>query len=233
MKRALTFFAAPLALLLAGTSARAADIPWTFNWTASGGPDLTAPNPGFYHLASNTAGTYLQLTNEPFGKSFGTAAGTSDLTMTGIKVFSNAPPITLGSPSFASTNPVNFTLTLTDKTSGITHNFLYTVKFGGYANSGAANVTASFLGTTTYTNVQIGSSVYTVNAPVYLKPGPPDSTNPAGISVTVSVTPGSGDKPPVIPGAPEPSTMMLSCVGLSFLGLVAWRKRRQAALQSA
>ena len=231
MKRSVSVFAAAVAaLLLAGTSSRAADIPWTFNWTATGGSDLTAPSAGFYHLASNTSGTYLQLTNEPFGKSFGTAAGTSDLTMTGIKVFSTAPAITLGSPSFSGSGPVTFTLTLTDQTSGMTHNFQYAVQFGGYANSGASQVTANLTpvgSSSAFNDVQVGNSLYTVGSPVYLKPGPPDSTNPSGISVTVSV------RPVDIQKTPEPSTMVLSCVGLSFLGLAGWRKRRRAALQLA
>ena len=228
MKRSVSVFAAAVvALLLAGTSSRAADIPWSFDWTAKGGPDLSAPNTGFYRLASNTSGTYLQLSNEPVGKPFGTAAGTSDLTMTGIKVFSSAPPITLGSPSFSGSGAVTFTLTLTDKTSGMFQNFQYQVKFGGYANSGASQVTANFLGTTSYTDVQIGNNLYTINNPTYNRPGAPDTTNPGSISVTVSV------RPVDIQKSPEPSTMVLSCVGLSFLGLAGWRQRRRAALQLA
>jgi hypothetical protein len=231
MKRSVSVFTGALAaLLLAGTSARAGDIPWTFNWTSTGGPGLTTTGSGFnifYRLASNTPGTYLQLSSEPLGKPFGTAAGQSDLTMTAIKLFSSAPGVALGSPSFSMSSPVNFTLTLTDSTSGLTHNFLYTVKFGGTGNSEAANVTANFLGNTTYTDVQVGSNLYTISNPTYNRPGPPDSTNPGSISVTVSV------RPVDIQKTPEPSTMVLSCVGLAFVGLAGWRKRRQAALQLA
>jgi len=232
MKRSVSVFtAAVAALLLAGSSARAADIPWQFNWTPSGGPDLTthAGDPsGTLRLASSGgANSYLQVTNEPIGKAVGNAAGTSDLTMTGLKVFSDAPPVTLGSPNLDASNPVNFSLRLTDKASGAFHDFLFTIKFGGYFNSGAAKVTATVMGPSSYTDQAIGGNFYTVDQLVYLKPGPPDSTNPAGISVTVSV------RPVDIQKAPEPSTMVLSCVGLSFLGLAGWRKRRQAALQLA
>jgi hypothetical protein len=229
MKRSVSVFAALAALLLTGTSSRAANIPWSFNWTVTGGPDLTVKNKNFYHLASNTKGTYLRLRHEPHGKSVGNAAGTAELTMTGIKVFSHAPPHTLNPPSFNSSNPVTFTLTLTDKMSGASHPFQYTVQFGGHANAGGASLTASFLGTTTYTDVQIGNNLYTISSPVFLKLGPRDSSKRYGIFVTVSVTPDSIR----IQGASEPSTMVLSCVGLSFVGLAGWRKRRRAALRLA
>jgi hypothetical protein len=233
MKRSVSLFAAPLAaLLLAGTSARAADIPWSFNWTPAG-PSLSvnaSDPPGTLRLASNTAGSYMLVTNEPGG----TAAGNSTSVLTNLRIFSNAPPVTLGSPNFSSSSPVTFTLALKDTNSGMVHNFLYTVLFGGYINSRAAAVTAAFQGSTSFTNVQIGQNLYTINNPSFTPPGPPGAANAGSIAVQVSVTPASGGKPPpVIPGAPEPSTMALSCVGLSFLGLAGWRKRRQAALQLA
>jgi hypothetical protein len=230
MKRSVSLCTAFAALLLAGTSSRAANIPWSFNWTATGGPDLMVKNKNFYHLASNTSGTYLRLTNEPLGKSIGNATGTTELRMTAIKVFSNAPPHTLNPPSFNSSKPVTFTLTLTDKMSGATHDFLYTVQFGGHAHAGAAEVTASFSGTTTSSNVQIGSNLYSIGSPVYIKPGPPDSSKPSGLFVTVSVIPDGSSR---IQGAPEPSAMALSCVGLSLLGLATCCKRRRPALQLA
>ena len=214
MKRSVSVFTGALAaLLLAGTSARAADIPWGFNWT-----------PSTSKLASSgSANSYLAISNEPGGNS----AGNSTSVVTNLRVFSDAPPVTLGSPTFTASSPVNFTLQLTDKNSGATHNFLFTVKFGGYINSAAAAVTANFIGTTSYTNVLVGSSFYTVNMPSYTPPGVPGAANAGSISVQVSVNPTQIQK------APEPSTMVLSCVGLSFLGLAGWRKRRQATLQLA
>ena len=229
MKRSVSVLAALAALLLTGTSSRAANTPWSFNWTVTGGPDLTVKNKNFYHLASNTKGTYLRLSHEPHGKSAGNASGTSKLTMTRIKVFSHAPPHTLKPPSFNSSNPVTFTLTLTDKMSGANHHFQYMVQFGGHADARGAQLTATFLGTTTYTDVQIGNNLYTISSPVFLKSGPPDSSKRYGIFVTVSVTPDSSR----LQGAPEPSTMVLSCVGLSFVCLAGWGKRRRAALQPA
>ncbi len=204
--------AAVAALLLAGTS-RAADIPWSYNWT-----------PSTTKLVSSGGPTnYLSISNEPGGQ----AAGNSTSVLTNLKVFSDAPPVTLGSPSFNGSSPVSFNLALTDANSGMVHNFLFTVQFGGYINSRAAAVTANFQGTTSYTDVQVGSNLYTVNMPSYTPPGAPGATNSGSISVQVSV------RPVDIQKTPEPSTMVLSCVGLSFLGLAGWRKRRRAALQLA
>jgi PEP-CTERM motif-containing protein len=213
MKRSVSVFAGALAaLLLAGTSARAADIPWSFNWT----PSVTTLN-------TNTAGSNMTLTNEPGGF----AAGNSTSVLTNLRVFSNAPPVTLGSPTFTGSTPVVFSLALTDTNSGMVHNFLYTVLFGGYINSRAAAVTATFQGPTTFTDVQIGSNLYTIGMPTYTPPGPPGAANAGSIAVQVSV------RPVDIQKTPEPSTMVLSCVGLAFVGLAGWRKRRQAALQLA
>jgi hypothetical protein len=67
----------------------------------------------------------------------------------------------------------------------------------------------------------LGGNVYTPIKWSYAWPGiPRDGTN-GRISFTFDVRPIDVQK------APEPSTMLLSCVGLSVLGLRAWRRRRQ------
>jgi hypothetical protein len=66
-----------------------------------------------------------------------------------------------------------------------------------------------------------------VGSVFYTPPGPPGSDNSGSISATVTVRPVNIQK------SPEPSTMVLSVVGLSFLGLSSWRKRRQKALATA
>ena len=213
------FSAACAALLVAGTSARAEDLPWTFDWTPSNIPSnlrLIAPT-------SSTKLSYLQLTSEPIGRPFGTAAGASDLTMTGIKVFSDAPRS--NPDSLAGSAPVTFSLRLTDATTGLFHDFAYMVQFGGLISSLSAKVSAVVTPSAPYTNVQIGAGLYTISSPSYTPPGPPDSGNPSAISVSVSVVPVDSGK---VQNSPEPSTMLLSCVGLSFLGLARWRKRRLA-----
>jgi hypothetical protein len=234
MKRSVSLFtAACAAVLLAGApSARAEDLPWRFDWTPSGGPDLKLGQNILKLASSGDANSYLQLTNEPQNKPFGSAAGASDLTMTGLKVFSDAPRS--NPDSLDGSNPDKFSLRITDVTTGLFHDFAYTVKFGGLISSQSAKVTAMISPMAPFNNVPIGAGLYSVSSPTYTPPGPPDSSNPAAISVAVDVTPASGGKPPPgIQGAPEPSTMVLSCVGLSFLGVAGWRKRRQVVVEVA
>ena len=58
-------------------------------------------------------------------------------------------------------------------------------------------------------------------------PIPSLSAHPGQILAQITETPGSGGGPH---GTPEPSTMLMGCMGLSFLGFASWRKRnRQAA----
>ena len=80
---------------------------------------------------------------------------------------------------------------------------------------------------TAYTNIILGNNVYDVSNVSYTPPGPPATDNSGSIAATVNVRPLNIQK------APEPSTMVLSVVGLSFLGLSSWRKRRQKALATA
>ena len=71
----------------------------------------------------------------------------------------------------------------------------------------------------------LGDNNYTVTIRSYSPPGPPSASNYGSIAAHVDVT-------TLTPGqfnTPEPSTMVLSCLGLSFFGAASWRKRRQAA----
>src|SRR5262249_61086483 len=134
----------------------------------------------------------------------------------------HAHQLDLGSPA-----PVKFTLRLTDKTSGVFQDFVYLVQFGGTISKDSAKVTATITPQGNFTDVPVGAGFYTLSAPTFTPPGPPESSNPSAISVSVDVRPVDVQK------APEPSTMLLSCVGLSFLGLASCRRRRRTALDLA
>jgi hypothetical protein len=232
MKRLLLFFA-PAAglLLLTGPQVRAdlvaaPNAQWSYNFTPSA-PSVTADSPG--------TGT-ISFTNEPGGS----ATGDSDLAVTNLQV--HAFPGTSDTLNNATTGNYTISMLLTDNASNTSATLTFSGKLSGSFSSGNANVTdavtgvptssvtpvASGLGTVT---VALGANFYTVSLidkngnPYYTPPGPPSQQNFGSIGAFVSVqTDGSGH----ISGAPEPSTLVLSCLGLVFAGAASWQKRRRS-----
>ena len=92
--------------------------------------------------------------------------------------------------------------------------------------SESANVKYLATGIQQITKV-LGTNEYTVKFVSYTPPGPPDSGNKGSIAYHVTV------RNLDIQKAPEPSTMLLAGLGASFLGLGAWRKRRQGEVATA
>jgi hypothetical protein len=207
MKRSLPLFASAL-LFFAGTSVRADPIAWTYNWTPSVN-SLPADSPG-------TGG--VSFTNEPTKG----AINNSDIVVTNIKDFSTA---TSANPDkLATGGAYTFTLVLTDSASGEHANVTFTGKLSGTFSADNSNITNQFTGQTS-TTVTLGANDYTVSMVAYTPPGPPSASNAGSISAHVKVAPSSthtGGQ------TPEPSTMVLSVLGLSFAGAAGWRKRRAA-----
>jgi len=222
------FTGAVAALLFAGTSARADFVQWNFNWT-----------PGTLQLpSSQNASSFLTFTNEPTNPNNGnplpslTVSGDSHIVMTNIQAFSNASRA--NPDTFDATAPVNFKLHLVDLASGAFTDLHFFAHFtGGVSgltipghvpqNSSSVDVDDATKAQH-FDNVQLGNSIYNLNTVRFTPPGAPGSTNFGSLTVDVQVRPVNIQK------APEPSTMVLSCVGLSFLGLASWRKRRQRVL---
>jgi PEP-CTERM motif len=216
-KRSIALFAAALALvMLSGTAVRADFIPWTYNWTRN--PIAVPADPG------GTGG--IALTNEPVNH----AVGSSDIVATELRTFSSASAST---PDTFTNAPFSLTLTLTDDNSHQTTSLTFNGVFNGSFSAGSANITASWTGSTSQT-VVLGNDTYAVSMTGYSPPGPPGSANAGSIGTHVDVSAGSsgggggggggGDPGPPANPVPEPSTLALSGLGLSFLGLASWRK---------
>jgi hypothetical protein len=216
MRRFLVFFASTAGLLcLAGPQARAGLIPapnaqWSYNFT---------PNQSVVSADAPGTGT-VSFTNEPTKN----ATGNSDVVVTNLKVTSTAPAI--GGDTFNSSGAWKIGLVLSDQASGTNSGTLwFTGKLGGNFSSSNSNVTDTFTGTKTYTWTASNGNVYTVSLTGYTPPGPPTASNSGSISAHVTVQMPDGNGHPA--GAPEPSSLVLSCLGLTFAGAASWRKRRR------
>jgi hypothetical protein len=230
MKRFLPLFASTLGwLLFAGSHAHADPTPapnaaWTYNFS----PQMVNNQV----LASDTL-SGVNFTNEPTKS----ATGSSDVVVTNLKVFSNSPsPIGFGTGGKYATN-----LVITDSASGASAAYTFSGQLGGSLSGTSANVTNSILGGTVTVNgktvaftgstapiISLGGFNYEVALPPtsYTPPSPPNASNAGSIGAHVTVTTGT-----VVPTTvPEPSTLLLSGLGLSFVGIATWRKRRQASL---
>lgn len=216
MKRFLAAHVSALALLLlAGVGARASMIPpdqiqWTYNFAPANPAVLATGNP--------SAG--VTFTNEPTKA----AVGSSDIVATNMRVFStafaNAPDMITGSDG-------NYSLTLTlssldSNNMPVSGSLSFAGTLGGSFSKESANVTNLFTDAGPKT-LNLGTFSFTVQLIAYTPPGPPDQSNAGSISAHVTVSNING-----VGGVPEPSTILLSGLGLTFLGGAAWRKRRQA-----
>ncbi|HEV3238010.1 MAG TPA: hypothetical protein VGZ25_13555 [Gemmataceae bacterium] len=206
-------FVAALGLtLFAQSKAHASFVPWTYNWGRS--PiAVQADSPG-------TGG--LSLTDETTLH----AVGTSDIVATNIRSFSSAPRT---APDHFTAKPYTLSLFLKDDASGQSTTLTFSGTFSGALSSNSANITTAFTGKISQT-VTLGKHTYTVSLGNFAPPGPPTASNAGSISAHVLVDQdpdgggGGGHH-----GAPEPSTMLLSLLGLSGLGAGAWKKLMRKA----
>jgi hypothetical protein len=229
MKRFLHLLASTAVLLLAGASVRADTLPtpWTYSWQRD--PVSIAAN------GAETGG--VSLTSEAQPKS---AAGNSDIVATNLRVFSSATPS--APDTFSNNGAYVLSLTLTDSTSANSGTLTFAGKLSGTFSTSNANITNLF-SSPTEQKITLGNNVYDVTIGPYSPPGPPSATNAGSIAAHVDVSPvggggggGGGGPPPVgggggggggggISDVPEPSSILLSCLGLTFVGGAAGRKR--------
>jgi len=244
MKRFRTLLAPTLILLFCGgPSARAELIPFTYNFTpvqdASHPYDPNHPETRLAGLNSEDGTGTIALTNEPSLDVKGKKNAT-DAVATNIVINSLADP-EVASDHIGIQNPAdgNYTLelVLTDKKSTKSAIIFFNGQLSGDFSKSNSNLDNTFLGATSKdgkvtgsgTDVkwtgELGGNTYTVDRPSFANPAPPSAQNKGGISFRISASSdtveGGGGQT-----TPEPSSMLLSCLGLSFLGAASWRKRR-------
>jgi hypothetical protein len=228
MKRFLPLFASALGwLLCAGPHAHADPTPapnaaWTYNFT---------PTMKNNQVLATDSLSGVSFTNEPTKS----AAGTSDIVVSNLKVFSTAT----SAVGFGSGGAYGFSLVVTDTASGNSASYTFNNTLGGTVSGTNANVTTSlplFHGSVTMNGktasfigpnappVTLGGNSYQVTIAAYTPPGPPNASNAGSLAAHVIVTNGTI----VTATVPEPSALVLSGLGLSLAGLATWRKRRRS-----
>jgi hypothetical protein len=211
------WMAAAAALLLAG-AAHAAPPTWSYNWT---------PSATTIHTDDSPSTSYLKLTDQLVNNTAQTFS--TDITATNITVVSDAPA---GFPDeFITKGDVSFNLKIFDGVSVGNFNFSGTFNTQDALNPstvaiGDANVkfTNKTPGSLTQ---QIGAHEYTVSFVSYTPPPPQGTKDSNGNPVSGAVAYHVTVRDLNIQKAPEPSSMILAGLGASFMGLGAWRKRRQ------
>jgi hypothetical protein len=196
--------AAAIALCLITAGQARADLPqWQYDWTSSVS-EIQSDVPG--------QGRIL-LSNEPGG----TATGNSFIVATNIKTLSGTDP---SSPATFTAAPYSLTLAILDKSSGKVGGLNFSGQFDGTVSSGSAIIMNTFTSPQTVAK-QIGDHMYTVKIGPFAPPGPPSANISGSISALATVT---------VADAPEPSTLVLSGLGLSLFGAWWWKRNRSRRL---
>jgi hypothetical protein len=243
MKRSLAFFAAALALpLAAAAQSRASDQLFYYNWSRNpfSIPFVQKNNTSM----AGTGGVNLIDLNSKAVQgdaTLGTGNPAAD-----VQVISTA---TAANPDVIAPGGGKYTLTLQvwlKDPANSANNGQPTAKivFQGQLSStggttaASANIANAIIGATdmhgshagqNFGQVQVGNVLFTVTYTGFAEPGGTNDQSFGAISFHITSGAGvTGGKPP--PSSPEPSSMVLGCLGLSFVGGVVWRARRRKAL---
>jgi len=209
-------------LLVAGAGAQAANMPpgqviWEYNFTP------VTPSPGAPVLyASDSVDSNAGITF------------TNDVTRTAIGpsksiVASNLKTFAPDEGTFNFTNgawKLSMVLSHSDDNGAHTKTVYFEGKVTGDFSRGHSDLENASVGPTTQT-VTLGNYDFTVMLMPVILPGPGNQGIQGSIGASVEIK-AAGDPDPST--TPEPSTMLLSGLGLTFLGASAWRRKRRAAV---
>jgi hypothetical protein len=235
MKRlAAHFFAASLGLLFfAGTQARAGLIGWDYTWQ----PDnhFISADPVNGHPATGGITLTSQGTLTPVPPH---VDGSSEVVASNITISTSA---TASSPDTLSHGNYGFTLHLTDSASAASG----TVRFTGYYSGTFATTSTRLTDhptSDTTASLTLGGHVYTVKfgpsifpqfagnvggIGAFIEVGDALSAGGTGAGSGTGTGGGNGGGDGGGGNSPEPSTLLLACLGMSSLGMASWRKWRR------
>jgi len=215
MKRLLSLLALAVVLVANGTASADPSPPsWTYQWTPS--PAAITGDPPF------SGGVTFTTMAAPI-----TAAGTSDIVATNLLLFGSA---TAANPDhFTDGGGYSLTVHIVDVASGQDGFATFAGKLTGTFSAQSSNLTNDILDTVANPQTQVlflGDNKYTVTMPdnYYSPPGPVGLGSLGSIGARVVVEGSDGQ----VAETPEPTSLLLSCMGLTLAGAAAWRKRRQA-----
>jgi PEP-CTERM motif len=230
MKRTLSLFAAACVLALTAAATAHADTIYWYNWVRN---PVSLPTVQQNHptLAGTGGVNLLDLNSNAVQAENDTGNPAAD-----VQVISTASS---SNKDMVPTAGGHYTLTLTlyaqdpalhpNTATGVVS---FAGQLQGTLTALSSNLTNNILSSTDSTGthvglnsakVQVGSTLFTVTYSGFAEPGPATEHSYGAISFHISVA-------PAITGqTPEPSSIVLGCLGLSMLGGVAWRARKREA----
>jgi hypothetical protein len=200
-------FAAALGLAMCGT-ATAGPVTYSYDWTPS---NLFVSGDGSHNLIdfSNQGGTTVTGPTDGAATNISVDNGTSD-------TFTN----------------VGYTLKVKLTDGANSGSLIFNGLLNGAVNSGVPTGFSNSFTPPTSQSLDLGSDHFVVSMNGFVPPNP-FGGKPGGIGFHIDVNGGNGTPPPPPPppptnDTPEPSTILLSLLGIGGLGVKAWRKRQLA-----
>jgi hypothetical protein len=227
MKRPSLFFAAAAGLLcLAGAPARASQIAapgaqWTYSFTSSTA-SVSADPPGHGSVTLTSQSSPV----DKMGNVIPNTTGGSGSDVNGISLRTSTSA-TDAKPDMIGSGNYTVSMKLTDFVSGQSQTFTFSGKMHGTFSVSNSHIENSWSGTAdpntgAVFHASLGNYDYKITVAKFAGPDIPSATNPGVIQVHVETFTGVG-----VAQMPEPSSVVLSCLGLAFLGAASWRKRRR------
>lgn len=226
-----SLLAAALGLVLGtGTSAHAS-VGWGVDWSPPPGPSGTPVNPYGIVMGSDATGPTIITFSNPTFQSFSTLSSQTTASNLTLSTNSSSTSPLIVSQINGQVFQVDAKVYDGTTTSAPSQTVVFTGKLWGSFSTGGVTTYSSWLSPTTQTITFTGTGDKFTVSIVGLQ-GPPIpglSSHPGQILAQITEVPGSGGGT-TTHGTPEPSTMLMGCMGLSFLGLASWRKRARGPL---